>query len=76
MEPKSLGGLIRVIRDRQGILSHDLANLYDVAPKVLMQAVKRHRNRFPPDFMFKLSGQELANWKSQIVTSRLQQPES
>jgi hypothetical protein len=51
------------------ILSTDLAVLYDVQPKVLMQSVKRNITRFPDDFMFQLSAQEFANLKSQIVTS-------
>ena len=36
------------------MLSTDLADLYEVEPKVLMQAVKRNRKRFPADFMFQL----------------------
>ena len=51
------------------MLSHDLAALYEVEPKVLNQAVKRNVERFPEDFMFQLSREENANLKSQIVTS-------
>ena len=51
------------------MLSTDLAELYEVAPKVLVQAVKRNRERFPRDFMFQLNRAEYANLKSQIVTS-------
>jgi hypothetical protein len=40
-----------------------------VPAKVLIQAVKRNRNRFPEDFMFQLSREEFANLKSQFVTS-------
>jgi hypothetical protein len=43
--------------------------LYKVETKVLNQAVKRNRDRFPEDFMFQLSDEEFAIWKSQIVTS-------
>ncbi len=46
-----------------------LARLYQVAPKVLVQAVKRNLRRFPPDFMFQLTKEEFENLKSQIVTS-------
>ncbi len=46
-----------------------LAALYEVETKVLNQAVKRNAERFPEDFMFQLSADEFANWKSQIVTS-------
>lgn len=51
------------------MLDADLANLYDVPTKALVQAVKRNLGRFPDDFMFQLSGQELANLRSQTVTS-------
>ena len=51
------------------MLSADLAELYGVEPKVLVQAVKRNKDRFPKDFMFQLTNQEFTNLKSQIVTS-------
>lgn len=51
------------------MLDRDLAQLYDVPTGVLNQAVKRHANRFPVDFMFQLDIKEMANWKSQIVIS-------
>ncbi len=60
---------IYLIRGRKVMLDRDLAELYGVSAKVLNQAVTRNNLRFPPDFAFKLSTQEFANWKSQIVTS-------
>lgn len=51
------------------MLSMDLAELYQVAPKVLVQSVKRNAERFPHDFMFKLTLQESTSLKSQFVTS-------
>ena len=51
------------------MLDRDLAAIYQVATKVLNQAVKRNIKRFPPDFMFQLTRQEFVNLKSQIVTS-------
>ena len=51
------------------MLSTDLAPLYQVAPRVLIQAVKRNIDRFPNDFMFQLTVQEFEILKSQIVTS-------
>ncbi|MDI6744164.1 MAG: ORF6N domain-containing protein [Thermodesulfovibrionales bacterium] len=60
---------IYLIRGHKVMLSADLAELYGVAPKVLIQAVKRNIERFPADFMFQLSNQEFVNLKSQIVTS-------
>ena len=53
----------------QVILDRDIAMLYGVETKVLNQAVKRNRERFPDRFMFQLTEEELENWKSQIVTS-------
>ncbi len=52
------------------MLSTDLARLYLVAPRVLVQSVKRNIERFPEDFMFQLNEKEFAILKSQIVTSR------
>lgn len=60
---------IFLIRGMRVMLSLDLADLYEVEPRVLVQAVKRNIERFPADFMFQLSDQEFANLKSQIVTS-------
>jgi hypothetical protein len=60
---------ILLLRGQKVMLSADLAELYEVAPKVLVQAVKRNSKRFPCDFMFQLNLQEVRNLKSQIVTS-------
>ena len=51
------------------MLDADLAKLYGVETKVLLQAVKRNTERFPADFMFQLSEVEWSNLKSQTVTS-------
>ena len=51
-------------------LDADLAGLYGVATKVLLQAVRRNIDRFPSDFMFQLTKQEVAVLRSQSVTSR------
>jgi hypothetical protein len=51
------------------MLDADLAELYGVATKVLVEAVKRNADRFPLDFMFQLTLEEFANLRSQIVTS-------
>jgi hypothetical protein len=59
------------IRGQRVILDRDLAALYGVETRVLNQAVKRNIERFPEDFMFQMSKEELENWKSQIVTSNL-----
>jgi len=60
---------IYLIRGEKVILSYQIAELYGVATKVLMQAVKRNRERFPPDFMFQITLEELEILKSQSVTS-------
>ncbi len=52
------------------MLDQDLAALYEVETKVLVQAVQRNIKRFPPDFMFQLSFQEFTALRSQIVTSK------
>jgi hypothetical protein len=51
------------------MFSHDLAELYGVEARALVQAVKRNRDRFPSDFMFELSSQEAKILKSQFVIS-------
>jgi hypothetical protein len=60
---------IFLIRGQKVMLSIDLAELYEVETRVLVQAVKRNRERFPDDFMFQLTRPEEANLKSQFVTS-------
>jgi hypothetical protein len=57
------------IRGQRVMLSPDLARLYQVEPRALIQAVKRNLDRFPKDFMFALSRGDYANLKSQIVIS-------
>lgn len=51
------------------MLSYDLASLYNVEPRTLIQSMKRNSERFPKDFMFQLEIQEVINLKSQIVIS-------
>ena len=60
---------ILLIRGEKVILDQDLAELYGVETRVLVQAVKRNINRFPSDFMFQLSRAEFDNLRSQIVTA-------
>lgn len=59
---------ILLMRGHKVMLDSDLAELYGVATKVLVQAVKRNLSRFPDDFMFQLNYQEVAALRSQIVT--------
>jgi hypothetical protein len=62
---------IYTLRGKQIMLDEDLAELYQVETKVFNQAVKRNSERFPEDFMFKLSEKEYENLRSQFVTSSL-----
>ena len=57
------------IRGQKVILDRDLAALYQVETRVLNQAVKRNVERFPEDFMFQLTWQEVELLKSQFATS-------
>jgi len=58
---------ILLIRGRQVLIDSDLAELYGVETRVLIQAVKRNLERFPDDFMFQLTAAEFADLKSQNV---------
>ncbi|MCC7304735.1 MAG: ORF6N domain-containing protein, partial [Alphaproteobacteria bacterium] len=59
---------IYLIRGQKVMLDADLAELYGVATKVLNQAVKRNSERFPEDFMFRLTLKEAESLRSQFVT--------
>ena len=59
---------IYLIRGQKVLLDEDLARLYQVRTKVLVQGVKRNIQRFPEDFMFQLNPQEYSALRSQIVT--------
>jgi len=61
-------GAILVLRGHKVILDSDLAVLYGVENKALHQAVQRNIERFPPDFMFQLTEEEMARLRSQTVT--------
>jgi hypothetical protein len=61
---------IYLIRGTKVILDRDLAELYKVDTKQLKRAVRRNIDRFPDDFMFELSKDELANWRYQFGTSK------
>lgn len=60
---------IYVIRGHKVMLDRDLALLYDIETKRLKEAVRRNRKRFPDDFMFELTKEEFANWRSQFASS-------
>ena len=63
-------GSILLIRGQTVILDSDLAKLYGVATRALVQAVKRNIRRFPADFMFQLTREEDETLRSQTVISK------
>ena len=67
---EKIANKIYVIRHMKVMLDKDLADLYGVETRVLNQAVKRHKKRFPNDFMFQLSKSEYEFLISQFVTSK------
>ncbi len=60
---------ITLLRGKQVLLDFQLAELYGVETKRLNEAVKRNIQRFPEDFMFRVSKEELANIRSQFATT-------
>lgn len=69
MEISILQSKIYEVRGQKVMLDFDLAMLYKVETRVLNQAVKRNISRFPEDFMFQLTLDELENMSSQSVTT-------
>ncbi len=67
MKLQPIQNKIYEIRGQRVMLDRDLAGLYGVTTGALNQSVKRNAERFPPDFMFRLTDAETENWKSQIV---------
>lgn len=64
---KNIQSKIYEIRNQKVMLDFDLAQLYEVETRVLNQAVKRNIDRFPDDFMFQLTKEELISLRSQFV---------
>lgn len=65
-----IGSRILVLREQRAMLDSDLAELYGVETRVLVQAVKRNPDRFPEDFMFQLDNQDIVALRSQSVISK------
>jgi hypothetical protein len=61
--------LIMTVRGKRVILDADLARIYGVPTRRLNEQARRNADRFPPDFAFVLTEQEVADLKSQIATS-------
>jgi hypothetical protein len=66
-----IDGAIFFIRGEKVMLDRDLARLYNVSTSVFNQAVKRHKERFPEDFMFRLTMEEARAWQAEELRSRL-----
>ena len=58
------GSKILVVRGKKVMLDSDLAELYGVETKILNQAVRRNKDRFPSDFMYQLTSKKVANLRS------------
>lgn len=70
-EAQALPGIavtIRTLRDQRAILDSDLAVLYGVETKRFNEQIKRNLNRFPRDFMFQLTADEMESLRSQFAT--------
>jgi hypothetical protein len=66
-----IGSQIHLLREQRVMIDADLATLYGVETRVLVQAVKRNLGRFPADFMFQLNAGEFNSLRSQIVISNV-----
>jgi hypothetical protein len=62
-------GAIHLVRGQRVMLDSDLAAIYGVTTKRLNEQLRRNRSRFPSDFAFQLTAEELTNLRSQIATS-------
>jgi phage regulator Rha-like protein len=71
LSPEHIGSRILLVRGEKVLLDTDLAILYGVSTGRLNEQVKRNLVRFPPDFLFRLTNQEVANLKSQFAISSL-----
>jgi hypothetical protein len=71
IESNALESRIRVVRGLSLLLDEDLAELYGVTTGALLQAVRRNPERFPADFMIRLSNQEVSALRSQFVISKM-----
>ncbi|MCW5912258.1 MAG: ORF6N domain-containing protein [Cyclobacteriaceae bacterium] len=68
MKLQTIQNKIYEIREHKIMLDFDLAELYETETRILKQAVRRNRDRFPSDFMFEVSREEYNSVRSQIVT--------
>jgi hypothetical protein len=69
VDAEHIAASILLLRGQKVLLDVSLATLYEVETRTLIQAVKRNPKRFPPDFMFRLTDQDVTNLRSQFVIS-------
>ena len=68
---EKIAGKIYFVRDSRVMLDQDLAELYDVETRVLNLAVRRNANRFPEDFMFVLTRDEIMRISQTVTSSKI-----
>ena len=69
LDAEAIAGRIVMLRGERVLLDADLARLYEVETGALNRAVRRHRDRFPPDFSFQLTREEADNLRCQFGIS-------
>mgnify|MGYP001004735343 FL=1 len=69
VDNREIQNMIYTIRDKQVMIDSDLATLYQVTTKRLNEQVRRNKNRFPSEFMFRLTAEEYEHLRSQNATS-------
>ena len=69
IDNREIQNMIYTIRDKQVMIDSDLATLYQVTTKRLNEQVRRNKNRFPSEFMFRLTAEEYEYLRSQNATS-------
>jgi len=67
LEPLRIGLLIHLVRGQRVLLDEDLARLYEVPTKQLVQQLRRNSERFPSDFAFQLTRKEYASFRTQVA---------
>jgi len=69
LDDQTISSVICIVRGKKVMLDEDLAKIYGVEARILNQSVMRNKDRFPEDFMFRLTAEEFKNLKSQFVIS-------
>lgn len=68
---ETIANKILLIRGKKVLLDRDLADLYKIETRALNQAVRRNIERFPDDFMFSLTRQEIMNLSQSVISSKI-----